>query len=59
MEYRKNDYPSLFYYKKDGKRESSSQCSTNVSMDLGIDMVISEDRVERNVQNTQEFRTKS
>jgi|GEM_PF-3274448 len=43
MECRKNDYPSLFNYEKDGKRESSSQCATNVSMDLGINVVISED----------------
>jgi hypothetical protein len=43
MEYRKNDHPSFFNYEKDGKREFSSQCTTNVSMDLGIDIVISED----------------
>ena len=59
MEYRKNDYPGFFNYEKDGKRKSSRQCATNVSVDLGIDVVISEDRVEGGVQNAQEFRTKS
>ena len=39
----KGELPSLFNYEKDGKRESSSQCATNVSMDLGIDIMISED----------------
>lgn len=58
MEHRKNDDPSLLNCEKDCKWESSRQGAMNVSMDVGIGIVISEDRVEGGVQNAQEFRTK-